>query len=312
MNMLTAWGEIPVWDAHVHFFSHGFFSLLARQKPGLEVGQMGELLGWEMPPEDPVELAGRWVAEFDRQGVAGSVLMASLPGDEESVAAAVRAWPDRFRGYFFVNPSAEGAARRVERAVRDLGLQGICLFPAMHGYAMHDERVTPVLEIAAATPGTVVFVHCGVLTVGVRRRLGLPSPFDMRFSNPIDLHGVALRYPSVNFVIPHFGAGYFREALMVCDLCPNVFLDTSSSNGWTRYQPGRPALRVFIEQALEVAGARRLLFGTDSSFFPRGWHRQIFETQANLLAVIGVNADDARAIFSENLLRLLSRGPETT
>ena len=26
---------------------------------------------------------------------------------------------------------------------------------------------------AAARPGTVMFVHCGVLTVGVRKRLGL-------------------------------------------------------------------------------------------------------------------------------------------
>ena len=36
-------------------------------------------------------------------------------------------------------------------------------------------------------------------------------------------------------IIPHFGAGLFREALMVADLCPNVLLDTSSSNGWIKY-----------------------------------------------------------------------------
>src|ERR1700724_4221148 len=93
-----------------------------------------------------------------------------------------------------------------------------------------------MLDLAAAQPGTIAFVHCGVLSVGIRRKLGLPSLFDMRFSNPIDLHAVALRYPQIRFVIPHFGAGYFREALMLCDLCPNVYLDPSSSNSWMKYE----------------------------------------------------------------------------
>ena len=80
-----------------------------------------------------------------------------------------------------------------------------------------------------------MFVHCGVLSVGVRKKLGLPSPFDIRFGNPLDLHAVASSFPSVPVIIPHFGAGLFREALMVADLCPNVLLDTSSSNGWMKY-----------------------------------------------------------------------------
>lgn len=71
----------------------------------------------------------------------------------------------------------------------------------------------------------------------MRGKLGLPSPFDMRFSNPIDLHAVALAFPELPFIIPHFGADYFRESLMLCDLCPNVYLDTSSTNGWMRFQP---------------------------------------------------------------------------
>ncbi len=305
--MLTAWGEIPVQDAHVHFFSHRFFSLLAAQKPGLTLDQIREQLGWDMPPEDPAALARRWVSELDRHGVDRAALIASLPGDEASVAAAIQAFPGRFFGYFFLNPTAADAPLRVEAAL-DAGLKGICLFPAMHAYSLHDERLTPILELAAAR-GAVVFVHCGVLTVGIRKKLGLASPFDMRFSNPIDLHGVALRHSGIPFVIPHFGAGYFREALMLCDLCPNVHLDTSSSNSWMRYQPARMDLRTVFEKALEVAGAERLVFGTDSSFFPRGWHKPVFETQANLLAVIGINEGQARLIFAGNLERLFRAGP---
>lgn len=301
--MQAPWGKLEVRDAHVHFFSHSYFTLLAGQKPGLRVEQMGPILGWEMPPEEPEKLAARWVEELDRHGVAQAVLIASLPGDEDSVIAAVRAFPKRFFGYFFLNPLAPDALSRAERAL-ERGLRGISLLPAMHGYFVHDERVRPVLELAAAH-GAVVFVHCGVLTVGVRKKLGLASPFELRFSDPVDLHGVALRYPQVRFVIPHFGAGYFREALMVADLCPNVFLDTSSSNSWMRYQAPPVDLKMVFERALEVAGARRLLFGTDSSFFPRGWHRAIFDEQVKALEAIGVTAEDARAIFGENLAGLL-------
>jgi len=219
--------------------------------------------------------------------------------------------PDRFWGFFMANPAAPDSARDgvpgVRRALAGGYLHGVCLFPAMHRYAVADPRVRPVLEAAAAHPGTIVFVHCGVLTVGVRRKLGLASRFDMRYSNPLDLHAVAMEFPSVNFVIPHFGAGYFRETLMLCDLCPNVYLDTSSSNSWVRYQPGTLDLKDVFRKALEVAGPRRLLFGSDSSFFPRGWHARIFQAQIQALSALEIPADHARMILGGNLQRLLAR-----
>jgi predicted TIM-barrel fold metal-dependent hydrolase len=206
-----------------------------------------------------------------------------------------------------VNPTAADAASQVERTLGEGNIRGLCFFPAMHRYSIQDERVTALLELmAAASPSAIAFFHCGVLSVGIRKKLGLPSLFDMRFSNPIDLHAVALRYPRIRFVVPHFGAGYFREALMLCDLCPNVYLDTSSSNSWIRYQEAHLDLRTVFQRALDVAGPRRLLFGTDSSYFPRGWHAQIFEAQSKALYEIGVPAETARLIFHDNLIELFS------
>ena len=303
--MLTPWGDLPVGDSHVHFFSHNFFTQLGAQRGGATVEELGSILGWEMPPADPRQLAARWVAELDRHGVARASLIASLPGDHMSVATAVEAFPNRFHGYFLVNPLVEGTFGIVEKAIGSGSLRAVCFFPAMHRYSIQDERVAAICELLSRRRQTLAFVHCGLLSVGVRQKLGLASAFDMRFSNPIDVHGLAVRFPSLPFVIPHFGAGYFREALMLCDLCPNVYLDTSSTNNWTKYLTPACTLRDVFRQALGVAGPGRLLFGSDSSFYPRGWHRAIFEEQSALLYDLGVSVDDARTIFGGNLARLL-------
>lgn len=291
--MQTPWGDVSVSDAHAHFFSRRFFEALAVQA-GKPASQIAGTLGWPLPPDDPAELARTWAAELDKYGVSRAALIASVPGDEPSVLAAQEACPGRFFAFAMVNPLQEKAAVAA-------GLDAICLFPAMHRYSLHDAKVTPLLDQALAL-GCAVFVHCGVLTVGVRKKLGLPSPFDMRFSNPLDVHGVALRYPGLRFILPHFGAGCFREALMLADLCPNVYLDTSSSNSWMRYE-GYDLKSVF-RRALDVTGAGRLLFGSDSSFFPRGWNHQIFDSQIATLMDLGISGDDARLILGGNLERI--------
>ena len=61
------------------------------------------------------------------------------------------------------DPTREGVVARIERAVTELGLRCLCCFPAMHRYRVDDDRVRQVFELAAAHPGTAVFVHCGVL-----------------------------------------------------------------------------------------------------------------------------------------------------
>jgi predicted TIM-barrel fold metal-dependent hydrolase len=302
--MQTDWGDLRVSDAHVHFFSHGFFSALAAQRKS-SFEDLRPLLDWELPPADPNELADRWVVEMDRQGVSRAALIASVPGDEASVAAAVTRHPDRFYGFFMLNPTLAFLETHVSSALATGAMQGICLFPAMHRINLQDPRLTPLYEIAAAHPGTVVFVHCGVLSVGVRNKLALPSHFDMQYSNPLDLHAVALQFPKLNFIVPHFGAGYFREALMLCDLCPNVYLDTSSTNSWIRYEG--LDLKTVFQRAREVCGAERLLFGTDSSFFPRGWNAKVYQLQSAVLAGLGITAKEASQIFGLNLERLLCR-----
>ena len=295
-------------DAHVHFFSSPFFQALARQRDAtspLSPEALCHELQWDAP--GPAEaLADRWVAELDRHGVRRSALIASMPGDEESVSIAVRRHPDRVVGFFMVNPAADDSVPRVRRALTEQGLRVVCLFPAMHHVPLNDERTRRVVEAAADVPGAAVFVHCGVLIVGVRRKLGLSSAFDLRLGDPLALSRLALDFPGVPFIVPHFGAGLLREALIAADVCPNVHLDTSSSNGWIRYTPGLTLEDVF-RAALAVAGPSRLLFGTDSSFFPRGWQRPIHDLQRQTLDALEVSDGDQSKIFGGNFDRLFLR-----
>ncbi len=90
---------------------------------------------------------------------------------------------------------------------------------------------------------------------------------------------------------------------MAADTARNIHLDTSSSNGWIRYTPGLTLDAVF-KAALAVAGPSRLLFGTDSSFFPRGWQKAVYETQKQIVDGAGVSAADAALIFGGNFDRL--------
>jgi len=303
----TPWGELPISDAHVHFFSHNFYAGLARQKKVDGAEALAPLLHWDIPLPDPTALASRWVAELDRHGITRAALIASAPGDEQSVSAAVAAHPDRFFGYFMIDPTQPDALERVKAAAANPYLHCVCLFPAMHTYSIVDERLVPILE-TASDGGLAVFVHCGALSLGIRKKLGLPSQFDLRFSNPLALHPVALHFPKIRFVVPHFGAGLLRETLMLADLCPNVCLDTSSTNHWMLYEG--LDLRAVYRRALDVVGAERLLFGSDSSFFPRGWNEEIFRQQTTALYELGIEREQASRIFHANLETLHLRPSE--
>ena len=92
---------------------------------------------------------------------------------------------------------------------------------------------------------------------------------------------------------------------MAAEACPSIHLDTSSSNGWVKYVPGLTVAEAF-RRALSIVGPNRLIFGTDSSFFPRGWHRVIYDAQRTALDELGVEAASSEKIFAGNFERIFS------
>ena len=302
-------GDVEVIDSHSHFFSYKFFQGYAelakdRLPAGEPVEALGKALGWEVPPPDPVELGRRWVKEMDKHSLKRQVLFTSRLGDEDSTAAAARVFPNRLTGYIMINPKEKDAPERARRAFSELGLRGVTLFPAMHLYHVSDQIAYPIYEEAARAEAAV-FVHFGILKITIMDRLGLHNKFDMRYSNPIDLNRVARDFPKLNFIIPHFGCGYFQEALMLGVGCPNVHLDTSSSNSWIKYMPYPLSLKDVFAKAIEALGPKRILFGSDSTHFPQGWRRDIFDEQSTILRSLGLSKEDRALIMGGNIARIL-------
>jgi predicted TIM-barrel fold metal-dependent hydrolase len=265
---------------------------------------MAQRLGVDIPPEDAVSLGQRWVGEMEKYGIERLVMFTSVPGDHEAVATAAQAFPQHIIGYIMLDPTQPDAVEMLRQGVQRQGLKGVTLFPAMHHFHASDERLYPLYQ-AATELAIPVFMHFGVLKVSIRDKLGLPNVFDLRYADPIDLHQVAIAFPRTNFIIPHFGCGYFREVLMLGAQAPNVYVDTSSSNTWLTYMPSQLDLKSVFDKTLQVFGPQRILFGTDSNVFPRGWRQDIFHQQIEILHELNTPREAVELMLGGNIARLL-------
>lgn len=296
-------------DVHTHFFSRTFFETLAKASPlpGTPEEKLKELsarAGLELPDPDPSRHLARWLEMTERHGVDRFVAFASVP-EEASVLAAVHGEASgRIAVFSVIDPTAPGAADRARQWLIDGPFSGLLFFPAMHRFDPSDEAVRPVLEVADRARAVVV-VHCGLLQVKLRDLLGLPRAYDLTLADPLRLSPAADLHPNVTFVVPHFGGGFFRETLLIGKQCPNVCVDTSSSNAWREAQWPKPTLAQVFERTLEVFGSERILFGTDSSTLPRGYRSDVLEEQRRALDAIGASDEVKERIFEGNARRIV-------
>jgi predicted TIM-barrel fold metal-dependent hydrolase len=296
-------------DFHMHLFSRPYFDALAAQSP--QPGTPAEKLervaartGLELPPTDLSAHVARWVAQFEAHGVDHACAFASLPEEIPALAQAAALARGRITPFALVNPRVEGVAERANELLATKGFRGVLLFPALHHYEIGAPECAPLLRVLGEHRA-IAYVHCGLLVVKLRDLLGLPSPTDLRFANPLNIVPAASAHPNVRFVIPHFGAGFFREALLAGAQRSNVFVDTSSSNAWMSTQSARMTLRDVFERALAVFGPERILFGTDSNVFPAGWRADRFQEQRSLVESIAPRF--VEPIFGGNARALLSK-----
>jgi hypothetical protein len=230
----------------------------------------------------------------ERHGLARVVFMTG--GGNDRLAAVVRACPDRFAGFAHHDPFSNGAAAELQRAVTMLGLRGYKIIAPLLHDRLDSEQLYPLWEVAERL-GIPVLIHFGPL-----RYQGVVAGPNI---SPLILQDVARSFPGVAFIVPHFGCGYPRELLHLMWVCGNVYVDTSGSNEWMRWMPYELDLKRLFRMFLETAGPRRIIFGTDSSWFPRGFAARYLEVQMAACRELGLDDPDVRLIFAGNAARLL-------
>jgi predicted TIM-barrel fold metal-dependent hydrolase len=258
-----------------------------------------KMWGFEEPESEvhsDEEQAERWLTDIDAKGVYRVNFVTG--GGNDTLANIVRLHHERFTGFAHHDPFMENAAGELERGVKKLGLKGYKMIASSQTRPIDDKSLYPLWEMADNL-GVPVLIHFGVLGGG-----GGPAR-DLRNMDPLTLWEVAASFPTLNFVIPHFGACYMRELLQLCWSCPNVIIDTSGSNQWMRWMPYRLTLEDLFRKAIETVGPDRLIFGTDSSYFPRGFAQEYLREQLMTCHSIGLHQDSIEKIFYGNAARLL-------
>ena len=294
-----------VIDSHAHFFTYDTIKRWIDSGVSLERMQSRVSHLTDMPeltiPDESWDPGQMWADELDKYAITAVGMMI---GEEvwDGFNEARKRFPGRFLGYANINPAEEKAVDMVKRAGKD-GFQGIKLYPSAWDFHAYDERVYPIYE-EALKQKLLVILHFGI-------RIG--SQTNLRYGNPLDIQKPALDFPDLNFMIAHFGAGFFREVLMLMYQTHNVVMDTSGSNSWMTYLPYDLTITKIFERALKAGASCRVVFGTDSSFFPRGFRYKILEEQykavKTLLPQFNYSQEDVDLIFRDNILRLTGFKP---
>lgn len=307
-----AYQDLRVIDFHVHFPTaqrgHSGPPRAAQRSPEAEqaVRTYAEALrrdwrlAWDFPEPErerhtDEEQADRWADEAKRYGLERIGFVTG--GGNDNLAQVVARHPDLFVGFAHHSPFSEGAADELERAVRTLGLRAYKIIAPALEQPIDDKAAYPVWEKAAEL-GIPVLIHFGILGGGG----GVAWHVNM---DPLRLHNVARDFPTVPFVIPHFGCGYVRETLHLCWSCGNVHIDTSGSNQWIRWMPEELTIKGLFRKYLETIGAERIVFGSDSSWFPRGFAVRYLQDQIRDCRELNLSAAQLHAIFYGNAARLL-------
>jgi len=284
----------PIIDGHMHLVTESMAKKWRRTQKEEDMlkkrRKQFNLPGFDIYPlEKMIEL---WTQEFKKYDIAKGVFLTFEPHNEDLIAFVNNS--RQFIGFTSVDPREENAPELLKDDI-GAGLKGLKLYPVNRGFSVSDERCYPVYEIAEAL-NIPITIHFGV-------SIGYFS--DLRFGNPIDLHPVARDFPDITFILAHFGCGFLREALFLAYQCQNIYFDTSSSNRWIEYLPYKIDLKDVFEKCLNVLGPERLIFGTDSNFFPRGYRHNILEEQIAILNSLKVKEKDKAKIFGQNMADLL-------
>lgn len=173
-----------------------------------------------------------------------------IQSSDETTAACVAKYPDKFVGFAYVDPRRPDCMERLEHAHRNLGLKGVKFGPIYNGVALSDPRLDPVYAYCQANDLPLT-MHMG--TTFARN-----APIDM--GRALHVEPVALRYPDLTMILAHMGHPWHEDAIVVARKQPRVFLEVSA----LFYRPWQYYNTLICAQEYKIID--KIYFGTDFPF----------------------------------------------
>jgi predicted TIM-barrel fold metal-dependent hydrolase len=247
--------------------------------------------------------------EMDAAGIGQAVLIQvnDAPNVWEGLAEAraiVAESAGRLRLVSTVDPTkgAEAVAAQIALWEKTPELAGIKLFPGYNPFYPHDRRLDPVYEYAHRRK-IPVLIHTG----DTMDNWGL-----IKYTRPIEIDEVAVRFREVPIVLCHFGNPWIDEAAELVYKNPNVYADISgllAHPSYPLFDRMIDLCRKRVEEGILMIGsAERVLNGSD-------WPLIDLKVQVGLVDSLDLPERDRAAILGGNARRLFAlpdAGPSRT
>ena len=280
-----------------------------------------------------LDLTNLRIAAMDEAGIDVAVLSHTTPGVQslpldqavplarqanDVIANLVRERPDRFQGFATLPTTApKDAAHELERAVKELSLDGAMLFGRTGDRNLDHSDFWPILETAAALRAPI-YIHPQTPQPGVLaayyQGLGdevatsfATSGLGWHFESGIQairlmLSGVFDRLPDLRIILGHWGEVvlFYLDRIDLTTQAahlPRPVSDYFRTNVWVT-SSGLFSQR-YLRWATEVIGVERVMCATDYPFPP-------LEPQGNrrFLEASGLSSNDREKVASGNWERL--------
>ena len=169
----------------------------------------------------PQVLEGRLIGTVDATDLLGLGGPKDPTRCNDTIAGVVRAAPDRFIGFASVNPAyggVEAAVDELERAITQLGLSGLKLYPMYQHWAANDPQLAFPIYAKAQELGIPVMIHqAGSTRIDAKLELGRPAMLD----------DIGRAFRDLRVIIAHCGLPWVDEALFLLTKHPNFFTELS-------------------------------------------------------------------------------------
>jgi uncharacterized protein len=166
------------------------------------------------------------------------------------IADYVKTHPEKLIGFAAVDPTQDNVHDTLAHAIDDLKLRGVKLGPIYQNIHPLDERMMPVYQFCEKR-NLPIMIHQGTT---------FPQKAPLKYSRPILLEDVAMKYPRLKMIIAHMGHPWIDETIVLIRKQPNFFADISALH----YRPWQFYNALII--AKEYGVLNKLLFGSDFPF----------------------------------------------